>query len=146
MTAWHLSVGIITSYINNNRKFIWFTWWTIVVGTKLMFLIVLDTNDSSWCFCLEIANLVCVALIMFLRFLLSLYVSSSRGFGRYAERKYREFFCWVLYMCPWLLSTSLLGAHGAVLSIEIRLLSGETLLQEKNSTSYRWESKPGLCR
>ena len=27
-----------------------------------------------------------------------------------------------------------------------RLLSGETLLQEKNSTGRRWDSNPGPCR
>ena len=33
-----------------------------------------------------------------------------------------------------------------ILAFEVRLLSGENLLQEKNSTGYRWDSYPAPCR
>ena len=32
------------------------------------------------------------------------------------------------------------------LSVEVLLLSGETLLQVKNSTGYKWDSNLGPCR
>ena len=36
-----------------------------------------------------------------------------------------------------------IGAYGTDLSVGVRLLSGETLLQAKNSTGRRWDSNPG---
>ena len=39
-----------------------------------------------------------------------------------------------------------IGAHGTDLSVGVQLLSGETLLQAKNSTGHRWDSNPGICR
>ena len=36
-------------------------------------------------------------------------------------------------------------AHGTDVSVGISLLSGENLLQEKNSTGSRWDSNPGPC-
>ena len=39
-----------------------------------------------------------------------------------------------------------IGAHGTDVSVGVRLLSGETLLQVKNSTGRRWNSPPGPCR
>ena len=36
-----------------------------------------------------------------------------------------------------------IGAHGTDVSVGIHLLSGETLLQAKNSTDCRWDSNPG---
>ena len=35
---------------------------------------------------------------------------------------------------------------GTDLSIGVQLLSGEILLQEKNSTGRRWDLNPGPCR
>ena len=43
-------------------------------------------------------------------------------------------------------SGQIIGAHGTDGSIGIPLLSGETFLQEKNSTGRRWDLNPGPCR
>ena len=40
----------------------------------------------------------------------------------------------------------LIGAHGIDVSVGVRLLSGETLLQVKNFTGHRWDLNPGPCR
>ena len=37
-------------------------------------------------------------------------------------------------------------AHGTDLGVGVRLLSGETFLQVKNSTGHRWDSNPSPCR
>ena len=39
-----------------------------------------------------------------------------------------------------------IGANGMDLSVGVRLLSGETLLQEKKSTGRRWDLNPGPCK
>ena len=39
-----------------------------------------------------------------------------------------------------------IGAHGTDVSVGIQLLSGETLLQAKNSAGRRWDSNPGPFR
>ena len=35
---------------------------------------------------------------------------------------------------------------GTDLSVVVQLVSGKTLLQEKNSTGHRWDSNPSPCR
>ena len=39
----------------------------------------------------------------------------------------------------------LIVLHHTDVSVQIRLLSGEALLQEKNSTGDRWDFNPGPC-
>ena len=56
------------------------------------------------------------------------------------------YFVQLFYMQPLIASGQIIGAHGTDLSVGIRLLSGETLLQAKNSTGSRWDSNPGHCR
>ena len=50
------------------------------------------------------------------------------------------------YMQPPIASGQIIGAHGTDVSVGIRLLSGETVLQAKNSTGSRWDLHPGPCR
>ena len=54
-------------------------------------------------------------------------------------------FVCLFYMQPLIASGSIIEAHGTDVSVGIRLLSGETLLQEKSSTGYNWDSNPGPC-
>ena len=55
------------------------------------------------------------------------------------------FFLLVLH-APLIELSYFIGAHGTDLSVGVRLLSGETLLHEENSTGRRWDSNPGPCR
>ena len=47
---------------------------------------------------------------------------------------------------PLIALSQLIGAHGTDVSVGVRLLSGEILLQAKNSTGRRWDSNPGPYR
>ena len=58
---------------------------------------------------------------------------------------YRYFVC-LFYMQPLITQGQIIGAHGTDFSVGIRLLSGETLLQAKNSSGHRWGSNLGPCR
>ena len=48
-------------------------------------------------------------------------------------------------MQPLIASGWIIGEHDADVDVWIRLLSGETLLQVKNSTGCRWDLNPGPC-
>ena len=50
------------------------------------------------------------------------------------------------YMQPLIASGKIIEAHGTDVSVRIRLLSEETLLQEKNYTGRRWDLNPGPYR
>ena len=58
--------------------------------------------------------------------------------------------CFFLLVCftynPLIASGQFIGAHGTDVSSRLRLLSGKTSLQEKKSTSHRWDSNPVPCR
>ena len=49
------------------------------------------------------------------------------------------------YMQPLIASSQIIGAHCTDVGVVIRLLSGKTWLQTKNSTGRRWDSNPGSC-
>ena len=56
--------------------------------------------------------------------------------------------CCLLHVlhAPLIALSKIIGAHGTDVSVGVRLLSGETFLQAKNSTGRRWDSNPGPCR
>ena len=54
---------------------------------------------------------------------------------------------WLLVLhAPLIALSQLIRAHGTDVSDGVASLSGETLLQEKNSTGHRWDSNPGPYR
>ena len=46
---------------------------------------------------------------------------------------------------PLIALSQIIGAHGTDVSVGVRLLSGKTLLQAKNSTGHRWDSNQFLA-
>ena len=56
------------------------------------------------------------------------------------------FFVCLFYMKPLIASGQIIGTHGTDVSVRIRLLSRETLLQAKNFSGHRWGSNSGPCR
>ena len=68
------------------------------------------------------------------------------GYSQMCETLNLDFRCFAVKFCLFTCFNYIIGAHGTDVSVEIRLLSGETLLQVKNLIGRRWDSNPGPCR
>ena len=75
-----------------------------------------------------------------------MYITLKRDMVKSSINVLFLFFVCLFYLQPLIASGYITGSHGADVSVEIQLLSGETLLQEKNSTGRRWDLNPGPCR
>ena len=59
-----------------------------------------------------------------------------------------KIFFWLVFYIFYMIvyELALLRHMAQIIALGFRLVSGETLLQEKNSAGRRWDSNPGPCR